>query len=520
MVDNSVDPRPLSYPLDRSITLSSQTEIGEEIDSVFSWPTTDSDERVNIVINLSLNEYVALASTIDVGMDIAYAENQMQIWYLWNRILASMTICNDVADCLVNNATVQQALADTILNSEVVSVAIQQAIQQQGGYNPDYIPENQSLQQSVFPAESWENEVSEPPAGCDLDTLWSGIFSIVTRLDDQARTILEVAITYNDVLERFGNFAGAIPIIGSTIQATQQAVSEAIPDLYNLFNAYSSQANMEAIACTIFELVCAECRYPTYEELWTSYAQNAVGNLDPATVNLAVVAASFITSSAGAASAAYHTMIILELFALYAGSKVGVLNGENAIKFMAKLGEDTPSNDWETLCDGCGQPTEWTYFFDFLVDEQGWDNVNETNIGNSGTQDRGILTANGWENSQNAIGAGQQQNSIVIYSEAGVSFEMLNCKAVYSKQATTGTRLFRVGVETFPGGGGLLNAIVFNQPNDAQVNTEVVATDSPVGWYARTQINAQNGEGQGIVTLHSIEITSDTEIVNWAAYEV
>ena len=79
------------------------------------WGEEDPDVPISIVLTLSLNEYVALANTIDVGRDIAYGDNSIYIWWLWVRSLQSMSICDAVLACIQNTPAIQQEIAQLAL---------------------------------------------------------------------------------------------------------------------------------------------------------------------------------------------------------------------------------------------------------------------------------------------------------------------------------------------------------------------------------------------------------------------
>lgn len=91
--------RILPYPLKNALVISRTVEEdGLHGPSSFVWPE-DPDERVELLFTLSLNEYVVLASTIDVGSDIAYGEDAPRVWWLWTRTLQegmSMACCEDI----------------------------------------------------------------------------------------------------------------------------------------------------------------------------------------------------------------------------------------------------------------------------------------------------------------------------------------------------------------------------------------------------------------------------------------
>jgi len=82
---SDTNPRPLPWRLRAFGSVSGQTDNQVEHEAQFSWPTSDPDEIVQVTIECSLNEYVGLASSIDVGRDIAYNDDSINIWWLWTR---------------------------------------------------------------------------------------------------------------------------------------------------------------------------------------------------------------------------------------------------------------------------------------------------------------------------------------------------------------------------------------------------------------------------------------------------
>lgn len=108
--------RPLFYPLNTTEDQESDTPNTPAITHIdlSNWSTNDPDLRVPIVIKLSLNEYVALASSVDVGRDIAYGDNSLYIWWIWTRMLESMTICDDVYNCIETVPELQALIQQTV----------------------------------------------------------------------------------------------------------------------------------------------------------------------------------------------------------------------------------------------------------------------------------------------------------------------------------------------------------------------------------------------------------------------
>lgn len=95
-------PWPLLHPLVGTQTVEDD---GDYPPSSFVWPS-DPDERTLVPFWLSLNEYNVLGSTIDVGSDIAYAEDALRVVWLWLRNMRiEVPICELIDDCITNNPT-------------------------------------------------------------------------------------------------------------------------------------------------------------------------------------------------------------------------------------------------------------------------------------------------------------------------------------------------------------------------------------------------------------------------------
>jgi hypothetical protein len=114
--DNGIQRR-LSFPLSKSVSpITEGGDLGSPFSITPDWQTTDNNEIVTITLDLTLNEFVALASTIDAGRDIAYGDESIEIWKIWTRAVNTMAICEQIAQCILNNQSVQDALKITINN--------------------------------------------------------------------------------------------------------------------------------------------------------------------------------------------------------------------------------------------------------------------------------------------------------------------------------------------------------------------------------------------------------------------
>lgn len=263
--------------------------------------------------------------------------------------------CEDIADCI----EISEAVQDAIATNENILLQNLMATANNGINNPAVDAETDTIMtlQTQGAIGTGKDDEIKPLAGCNLDTLWAGIRDgIVQRLDDNARSVLEFLVAKADIGERATALIGAIPIFGAMTEAVLNQMVELAPDMLNLFESYSSIGHMDEIACEIFGIVCAECRYPTYDEVFQYYASAGItGFTDIDDLVIAAATDLLFGSTELAALAFYHTMIAYELLVLYMGSKFYGQSGSGALITMASLGEDFSNDNWEILCSSCNE---------------------------------------------------------------------------------------------------------------------------------------------------------------------
>lgn len=362
--------RKLPYPLSTTLQPIAETPNDGTPQQVISgFP--DETTKVAITMTLSLDEYVALATAVDVGRDIAFGEDSELIWWIWCRAFSEGTVmsCEDIADCIDTSEEVQNAITT---NYNITIELLMQNANSGVGDIPSIDSAMSTIMNTPQAIGASKDEPIKDLPQCDLNKLWAGIRDgIVQRLDDNARSVLEWLVSKADVAERATALIGAIPIFGSMAQAVLDQMVELAPDMLNLFEAYSSIANMDEIACEIFGLVCAECRYPTYEEVFSYYASAGITGInDLDDIVIAAATDLLFASTDLAALAFYHTIVAYELLVLALGSKFYGYSGNNAVFTMASLGEDFSNDNWLTLCDTCNEDYQlWTW--DFVTQGQG-----------------------------------------------------------------------------------------------------------------------------------------------------
>lgn len=403
--------RPLCFPLQSVLAVVGDTpNDGTPQETISGFPS-DPNEKIDITLNLSLNEYIALASTVDVGRDIAYGIDTNLIWWIWCRAFIGVPplTCEQIIECIETDIGVQNALVSYLQSSGLI--------------DPDTVDADTTTVPMRFAgsAQDLEDEIGTLD-DCNLDVLWGAIrHGIVLYLDDNARNFLEDLNTQADKGQRAASLLEAIPVVGDLASSVTLQFVELVPDLLNLFNAYSSETVLDEIACAIFETVCSQCRFPTWNELFSYYGSAGISGINDVQ-NLVLTAATdyLLGSSQLAALACYHTIITYELFVLYLGAKFNGAQGTSSIALWGGLGEDFASDNWIALCDGC-EPNYPT-----LVN--GWC-VNGVEYGATLLQEN----ANTW-----LITFGEPAHAVTFEDVTQVHFEILTLVIQYGGSAQFG----------------------------------------------------------------------------------
>ena len=290
--------------------------------------------------------------------------------------------CGDVADCVESELGTNQALQD----------AIYEVVNNSGFGNPNHVNATQTTVYDVNPAGALAEPVKELE-NCNLDVLWGGIRNgIVAYLDDEARSLLENLAPIADTAERLTIFLDAVPVLGDIAEGLAFQITEIVPDLLALFSAYSSISNLNEIACHLFDLVCSECRYPTFEEVFNYYKSEAFPAMpDLSVATLEAVSEFLLEVLVTPAETTYHTIVLWELFILNLNATFNGNHGTGAITNFAELGEDSASNNWQDLCDGCGEDYQ-IYTWDYTSQQY----ESKVGVGFTGLMGGTYVPSKGW----------------------------------------------------------------------------------------------------------------------------
>lgn len=359
MVDNHAKPsRVLPFPLKEPTAMSHDVVAGsitlQTVDTVFP---VDPDEVVQICLNLSLNEYVTLASAIDVGSDIAYGNERNAVWWIWVRALAEacgMT-CADVADCIETDADVLAALLSQLSAN-------------------GYVPSSETAVAAELPEISAAQQASEMlPNGYDCSNPAQDMAiarAIVRELHENFIDLLEQIELSTNAVEAANIASDGVPIFGTLNNLTELA-DWYIETIAETYQASYTQNVEDELSCAIFCLLQAGCTI-TLNNLLETYGTFAVANPDLS--NFQNFITWMITESIAAGTTMVATMHFSILILFRFGGSIfgdGFNDLQNTIRSAAEW-RDYSYEDCEDCPPAVVTKNYWRIYYDFGLSDWSW----------------------------------------------------------------------------------------------------------------------------------------------------
>lgn len=333
--------RSLKYPLYNPTSIGATvTDESVPLLSLSGWTTDDSDEQIDVVFRLSLNEYVALATCVDIGRDIAYGENSDYIWWLWSRVIVSTDLCQTIIDCVNNNQDLREAI-------QALSVG-----QIDEGIYPD------SLALTLF----------DDSGACNLDVLWGYCSALVDYIDAQNVDFLQQMAESLNVGNGLVDLLSLIPGFQLLPFDEIQGFIEDFGD-YNLeaYQASMTTGVRDQIKCDIFCIAQDNDCSLDFSDVF-EYFVGKIGGVDvPTAVAIFSEWIYFFVVGSYPSDRIVYIWSSFQLFLTGSGNKF--LGLDTYAPYVAKTLSGDPDNDWELLCDDCPVDGEC---FDFVGSSDGW----------------------------------------------------------------------------------------------------------------------------------------------------
>lgn len=347
----NADKRPTQFPLNRTLVPDAITPDDGTPQNPLTWATNDPDEKVTITMNISLNEFVAIASSVDVGRDIAYGEDAIKIWWIWSRSIRTMELCEQVAECINEN----QAVKDALGASSGGSGGTDGTGGATGGGAGTPIPSA---------VDDTTNFLSG--ADCTDDNIFAvavGIVDFSFAVVEQVYDLIELA---SQPAEGYAELLDNAPAVASAAPASVLDYILWIQDTADaLWDAFDSQITRDEIACDLFCLMKdQECEL-TFDDLFAFFSQ---GSAIPVAGNtISDILLQLVTLNT--AELVGRTSLAFMYGVLALGAQFGGLRNVGGILVRVASLWDETNNNWQQLCDPCSPCT----LYDFTGGSQdGW----------------------------------------------------------------------------------------------------------------------------------------------------
>lgn len=317
----------------------------------------DSDEKITVLFRLSLNEFVKIASAVDVGSDIAYGADGLKIWWLWVANIMCASFCEEMAECINDpDSAFTQALIEQINANPALAGAIADAMAKTGAAVPG---------RSLTPGQSATSIL--PPAvfdefgECIPDALWGAILYLVQSGNRAITDLNEILESLSNTLETSAIISQTIPAAGQYVSAAAEFADQMRENIAEGYAAAYTEAYETDLACDIFCAAMENCEL-TPDMLVDIMAARMPDPIDVASFGLimATVGTIIIPPESIADSA-----FLVYFSALKFGQQYGEVVGIRPLTDLMGLGADQLASDnWETLCD-CAPPEGWSHDIDF-----------------------------------------------------------------------------------------------------------------------------------------------------------
>jgi len=345
--------RKLPFPLDQAVSLSAETPDPTGNIALPEFPE-DSAETITILHRWSLQEFVAMATCIDVGSDIAFGSQAIRMWWIWSTSMVEL--CAEMIRCIEETEAVREALANWFSDAVDNNTIVQQALQR--AFNP-------ATPGTEVPDEYANQNQYGQALGCDLDDGWGHIRDgLIERSFQRVIDVLEQIENVTNNQEMLAQFLNAIPGIGAVFDVVP--VTDWVLWFDNVrawmketFEAADTVDLRDQIACDLFCIWQIDCSL-SLEQI-RRYYWNKTESLVPEWEG------AFESMSSLATALGFLSQVDFGAGVVYAlvGSQYGFLTfindwfgiSVNAVGSDLALGE--PSDDHLALCPTC--PEEQAY---------------------------------------------------------------------------------------------------------------------------------------------------------------
>lgn len=397
------------------VTLVENTGVDTGVFAPVAFPE-DSDEKVEILFSVSLNEFTAILSALEKGAPLSYPDTDQEvIWYFLRNYEYPVSLCEAIANAIATCEEVEIALADKIASSEMIQDAMVEALQANDEFNEFVKSEAQRAA-----AEQWQSSLTT--GDCDNSVVAGEVIQIVDVLDTNNTDFLQIVEVGTNDEERISLLLAAIPGLSESpadeILTLFQGLLEEFTENYAAAVTLSWKNEVaEDLYC--LARVSEDCNL-TYEQIF-NYFNARVGSgltIGSAIKNIVqfVINGDFSTDDLVASG-----MYAVQLAFIIAGRDFYGLN----IPLIGGIVRDAlPSSAWE----------DWTECESDWCRSLTGDDLHEFFEGSGGLGAQALWTGTGWGPNNALI-----NSRITLHGDMGGTNTLVDIVCIYSGTNAVGS---------------------------------------------------------------------------------
>ena len=292
-----------------------------------------------IILQVSLEEWVKILSSVFTGADFCYPEESDTVrWSLLRAVEQPMDLCALIADCIANNPATKQAIIDMLKDSEEFNT-----------YLADKVT---ALTEGMIKGKVVEGS-------CDNSVLAGKVIAIVERMDEINQDFFEIVEVGTNDEEKVSAVLSAIPGVGETpANEILDFLQDVLEDFQENYAAAVTEAWKDGVSRELYCLAKEQedCSL-TFEQIFNYFQERVgseltIGSFIYNVINF-VIDGDFNTDELVASG-----IYAMQLGFLLAGREFA---GMNVPLLQALTSDAAPSNRWE-FWDPC--PAFWCFTID------------------------------------------------------------------------------------------------------------------------------------------------------------
>lgn len=240
----------------------------------------DSDEQVQILFSVSLNEFTAILSALEKGAPLSYPDSdQAVIWSFLRNYEYPVDLCAQIANAILTCTDVQNALAEAISENEGIGDAISEMLQSRDDFNDFITSKVQGLTTGQITGPLLKGE-------CDNSVVCGQIVAIVERLHQNNVDFLEIVEVGTNDEERVSALLSAIPGLSeSPVDELLDVLQSLLENFAENYNAAVTEGWKDEVEEDLYCLALQDedCQL-TYQQIFDYFNGRAGSNLTIASI--------------------------------------------------------------------------------------------------------------------------------------------------------------------------------------------------------------------------------------------